>query len=215
MAFFLFIMIHAMIHKSVNFRVLILFTLLLMLATAACGPAPEAEQPPTVTAQGPEQQDGYPAPTAGEEESYPPPPPTAAVNDGPYPPPTAPPPTAMLSYPEPEIMNTPEGAILFAFERPVAAGDTTIRGVGPAGLAIQILNVTFMGQEMASTTIGDDGRFEVSVPPLEPGVRVGLSADLEGTELGQRIWPGEGALGLPQVGYFFDTVVIVAEQADS
>lgn len=99
----------------------------------------------------------------------------------------------------------------FAFERPVNAGDTVIRGVGPAGLEIRVVNVTFMGQEIATTTVGNDGRFEVEVPALESGVRIGLTADVEGTDLEQQVVPGEGAMGMPQVGYFFDTIVITDE----
>lgn len=199
---------------------------LFLVALAACGPAPATPDAATdtpsqqATATSPSPDDGStednPDATNGEgEEAYPPPAPTAAVSDGPYPPPTVAIPTPVTSYPEPEPVNTPENGVAFAFERPIGPGDTVIRGVGPAGLEVRVVNVTFMGDVMATTTVGDDGQFEVTVPALEPGVRIGLTADIEGTDLADRIVPGEGALGVPQVGYFFDTVVIVAESADS
>ncbi len=87
-------------------------------------------------------------------------------------------------------------------------GDTIIRGVGPAGLEVKIINVTFMGEEMATTTVESDGTFEVEVPAWEAGVRIGLTADIEGTDLEERIIPGEGAMGVPQVGVYFDTIVL-------
>lgn len=208
-------------HLFTKYSALFLLTsAMLSLALAACGPSPQATadataplQQPTTVAQPAD--NGYPAATSGQEtgqaDGYPPPAPTTAVDSGPYPPPTLAPPTPVQSYPEQLAENTPENGILFAFERPIAAGDTVIRGVGPAGVEISVMNVTFMGELVATTTIDDDGRFEVTVPALEPGIRLGLTADIQGSDLEQRIVPGEGAVSMPQVGYFYDSVVIFAE----
>ena len=154
-----------------------------------------------------ELEEGDPDPSGAEgEEGYPPPQPTTAVADGPYPPPTLENPTAASAYPEPEA--TLEGGIEFSFERPINVGDTVIRGMGPAGLEVKIINITFMGEEIASTRIGDDGRFEVDVPALEAGIRIGLTADIEDSDLEEQIVPGDGAVNVPQVGYYFDSIVL-------
>lgn len=206
-----------------HFALSLVSIIMIALTLTACGPAaptPEAatDEPappaPTQAVGGEEESivessDGYPAPSTVQEneEAYPAPSPTAptAQGDEPYPPPTPVMPTPVTSYPDPE--PTPEDGIPFAFERPIETGDTVIRGVGPAGLEISIINVTFMGEEIATTRVGDDGQFEVEVPALEAGVRIGLTADIEGTDLEEQIIPGEGARSVPQVGYFFDTIV--------
>lgn len=231
MAFFLFTIISLMEKTHVkHFALSLVSIILIALTLVACGPAaptPEAatDEPaspaPTQAVGGEEESivessdgtDGYPAPSAVQEqegeEAYPAPSPTAptAQGDEPYPPPTPVMPTPVTSYPDPE--PTPEDGIPFAFERPVETGDTVIRGVGPAGLEVSIVNVTFMGEEIATTRVGDDGQFEVEVPALEAGVRIGLTADIAGTDLEEQIIPGEGARNVPQVGYFFDTIVTV------
>ena len=224
---FLFVLYYeAMNILSAKHRVLFPLSIVILLVLAACGPAPETPaaptdeplpQPTATPAAADDGQDseeeaaGYPGPETGEvEESYPAP--TEAVEDGPYPPPSPTAVTQIQSYPdEPEPQSTPENGVEFAFERPISAGDTVVSGMGPPGLEVSIVNVTFMGEEIATTTVGSDGRFEVQVPALESGVRIGLTADIEGTDLEERIIPGEGAMGLPQVGYYFDTVVITAD----
>lgn len=205
-----------------HFALSLVSMLVFSLALAACGPAaPTPEMPTdepmsaTPTQEGEvgvvdEPSGGYPAPSdAQSEEGYPPPSPTAPVAEGSYPPPTRISPTAVTSYPAADA--TREDGIDFAFERPISAGDTVIRGVGPAGLQVSIINVTFMGEEIATTQVDADGQFEVEVPALEAGLRLGLTADIEGTDLEQQIVPGEGALNVPQVGYFFDSIVITGD----
>ena len=213
---FLFVLYYQRMNKirSKHIALTLASVLVLLLVLTACGPAaptPDAATDEPVTQPTPTQAGGAEDPTDSEEgvegeEAYPPPQPTAAVADGPYPPPTNAVPTAASAYPEPE--STPEGGVEFAFERPVNVGDTVIRGTGPAGLEVKIINVTFMGEEIASTVIGEDGLFEVEVPALEGGVRIGLTADIEGSDLEQQIVPGEGAINVPQVGYYFDSIVL-------
>jgi hypothetical protein len=99
--------------------------------------------------------------------------------------------------------------ILFALDKPIAAGAESVSGVGPPDLTVYILNVTFMGEQMGTAVIGDDGRFSVPVDPIQPGIRIGLTADVTTIGLTEEdILPGDGEIGVPQVGYFYDSFVI-------
>lgn len=99
--------------------------------------------------------------------------------------------------------------ILLAIDRPVEPNQTTITGVGPAGLQVTLMNITFLGEELGSAVIRDDGMFLINVNPLPAGVRIGLTADLATSGLTEAdVRPGEGEVSTPRVGYFFDSVVI-------
>jgi len=110
--------------------------------------------------------------------------------------------------------STPRYAIVrFQIDRPVKAGDTLVKGNGPAGVSIVIFNVTF-GMPIGTGVIDADNRFAVSVPPLEPNIRIGVGVDAPD---GQDFTPeefysdkykGEGALLVPFIGYFQDTVMV-------
>lgn len=153
-----------------------------------------------------------PSPTTADSGAYPYPVATATATvtesgDG-YPPPPPPTLTPITSYPA--ATATPIGTVL-AFDRPLAAGDTMVSGVGPAGLEVTIRNVTFMNEELATTTIDEEGRFEATVTPLPAGVRVGLTADVEASGITETVLPAEGAVNVPQIGYFYDSFVIPSE----
>lgn len=98
---------------------------------------------------------------------------------------------------------------LLAFDRPINPNQTIITGVGPAGLRITILNITFLGEELGSGVIENNGTFSLNVNPVPAGVRIGLTADLAASEMtDDDVRPGEGEMSTPRVGYFFDSVVI-------
>ena len=85
---------------------------------------------------------------------------------------------------------------------------------GPAGLVVGIINVTLMGGELGSGTIGPDNRFSVSVAPLEASTRIGLAVNDTGST-GRQLsdyygddYKGPGAFMVPQVGYFQDTALV-------
>lgn len=90
-----------------------------------------------------------------------------------------------------------------------------ITGQGPAGVPISINSVTTMGNELAAGVIGADNRFAISVPPLEPNVRIGIAiGDLAGTrfsaeEFNADDYKGDEALVVPMVGYFLDTAMVL------
>lgn len=122
-----------------------------------------------------------------------------------YTPPTLP---SNEAYPAP----TQSTGVLLSLNKPVRANDTIISGVGPAGLEIVIQNITMMGEVVGYGTIQGDGTFSVQVPSLDSNVRIGLAADIElqGLTL-QEIQPGNDAISVPMVGYFYDSTVVRIE----
>lgn len=123
-----------------------------------------------------------------------------------YPSPTLPA-TLVEAYPIPDKFN--ENAILLAFDKPILVSDTNVSGVGPPGLQVYVSNITLMGEELGSGVIGEDGNFRLEVSHLEPGTRIGLSADISTLGLKEEdVRPGENAISIPRVGYFFDSFVL-------
>ncbi|MGH2537432.1 MAG: hypothetical protein ACRDHL_08575 [Candidatus Promineifilaceae bacterium] len=126
---------------------------------------------------------------------------------GAYPPPSRAP-QEPAAYPPPSEAS----GTLLAFDRPIEASDIEVSGVGPPGLIVYVVNSTFMGEELGSGVVGDDGTFSIQVAPLPAGIRIGLSADLEASGIDEsEVRPGEGAIQVPQVGNFFDSVVLPQE----
>jgi hypothetical protein len=160
-----------------------------MVSTATALPTTEAEELPD-----------QPAVTEATDPAYPPPPPATAAG-GPYPPPS---PTFTIRDAYPATEEEPPG-ILLALERPVHSGDTTIRGVGPAGITVFVRNITQMGADIGQATIASDGTFTIQATSLQANTRIGVTTT---ASVPEGIRPGEGALNVPQVGYFYDTVLV-------
>jgi hypothetical protein len=143
-----------------------------------------------------------PPPTPTRDPSYPPVAATAAAPTG-YPAPAASP-TACA-----------DSATPFEFDRPLAVGATTISGSGVPNVPIVIANITFMGEQIGSGTIGPDGRFSIEVLPLTSGSNIGLRlGDLSGTPFDEKaltenlcLHGPEPAL-VPQVGFFLDSTPV-------
>lgn len=197
-------------------RWLLIVPLMLALSFAAsCGPAEEqgaenqnaVDQLPTATASPTEESgESEASGSANEIDAYPPPVQEASESTaGAYPPPQEPPPT-IDAYPAPT--EEPDG-ILLALDRPIPPGSTVVTGEGPPNLLIYIINMTLMGELEGTGLIGEDGKFSVTVPALEENVRVGVTTE---NGLGGlpdvNIRSGEGGFSVPQVGYFYDSVVV-------
>jgi hypothetical protein len=125
-------------------------------------------------------------------------------------------PPPLAADPQPPTATAPDGPAVAPFElgRPVREGDTVVRGSGPAGVPVLLVDVTFMGQSLAQTVIGADGTFEVSLNPLEKNHRIGIMVgDLAGTAWSDASFQDPGyngtqAMQVPQVGFLFDTVFV-------
>jgi hypothetical protein len=112
------------------------------------------------------------------------------------------------------LLSSAASVVPFRLDRPIMAGDTEVRGTGPAGVPIFIADVTFMGEPLGNGTIGSDGTFVVKVKPLPDGHRIGLALGvLNGTkwkpeDFYLQEYYGPDALQAPQVGFFHDTVMV-------
>jgi hypothetical protein len=72
----------------------------------------------------------------------------------------------------------------FSIDEPVRVNDTIVTGSGPANVPILLINVSFVGEVLASTTINESGHFLFEIDqPLEVNHSIGLQlGDISGTE---------------------------------
>jgi hypothetical protein len=111
------------------------------------------------------------------------------------------------AYPSEVVKNS--NAIALGFDHPIKSTDILLTGVGPSGLEIYVLDITFMGAELGRTVIDKDGTFSITVNDMQPGIRIGLSADISSIGLTQEdVIPGDGEISMPRIGYFFDSAVL-------
>jgi hypothetical protein len=121
----------------------------------------------------------------------------------------------VAAYPAPgEQTEEITGGPPIVLNKPVVEGNTEVSGVGPAGLPILIVDVTFMREFVVETVIGADGTFTAEVPALPKDHRIGVTiSNLEGTEwenvdLNAKGFYGEEAMLVPMVGFFYDTAMV-------
>lgn len=104
--------------------------------------------------------------------------------------------------------------IPFCLDRPISEGMTEIRGTGPVGVPIMIVDITFMGSVMGKGRVNREGTFAITVPEIEKNRRIGLAlGDLSGTEWLEEDFYLEGyncnePMQVPHVGFFYDTVMV-------
>ncbi len=154
------------------------------------------------------------APPASVGEAYPPP---AAVVEGvePYPgageaapPPANPPgdyPPAAETFQEPR----------FRFDTPITAATAIITGQAPPDTSLAIMDVTYNGSLLGAGRSDSSGRFSIPVSGLVAGNRIGIGigeipSGQSLNDLAEHYFPyrGEGFMNLPNVGIFYDTVLI-------
>ena len=116
-------------------------------------------------------------------------------------------------YPLPE--NIPSDIIPFTFEKPLLSGDKKVNGTGPAGVPIEVVDVTLMRKVLARGIIESDNTFSIDLNlSLEKGHRIGIAlAELAGTEWDEEqftspFYNGNEAMNVPTVGFFFDTAMV-------
>lgn len=120
-----------------------------------------------------------------------------------------------FSYP----INTIEGEIDpsergpdFFIDEPVRASDTVITGSGPANVPILLVNVSFVGELIASTVIDESGRFRFELEqPLQATHSIGLQlGDITGTNfLESQFLYNENYYERPFIGIIFFMTTVV------
>jgi hypothetical protein len=125
-------------------------------------------------------------------------------------------PSSPLAVPSsPVATSTAPDVEPFRLDTPIVEGATRVSGSGPAGVPILLQDITFGGVVLASGVVDANNRFEFEMgEPLEGGHLIGIAlGDLSGTKWEQddfsnESYYGEGALSVPQVGFFFDTSLV-------
>lgn len=112
-------------------------------------------------------------------------------------------------------LQTPAAIVPFSLDKPIQPGTERVRGNGPPGLPVVLVDVTMGGEILGFTTINEEGVFEFKLDnPLEAQHRIGVTlGDLTGTDRAyedfyDKSFYGDEALSVPQVGFFFDTHMI-------
>lgn len=135
------------------------------------------------------------------ESAYPPPAPEYIPLDTPNP------------YPGKEVAEPSPDA--FRLKKPIYAGEIAVRGTGPVGVPVLLLDLTRMGFFLGKTVIGDNGQFVFNLSsPLESGHRIGIAlGNLDGTSWEpEDFYPhhyyGDEARQIPKIGFFYDTAMV-------
>ncbi len=121
-------------------------------------------------------QDSYPAPiTAPSANGYP-----APSN----------------SYPAP---ITYDESKRFTLVVPLKAGDTVIRGTGPADTPIKVISISYVGEPLGFGMVDKNGTFNITVsPPLEANHVIGIQ--LSDPEMEPDFYDGPGYTNIPMIG---------------
>jgi len=192
---------------------LIILAVTFALGLAACGPGAQQVVPTAAIATGAAVESLPTAPLApGGDQAYPPP---AAAPVNPYPSEgeaaMAPTPTVGPYPPPAEEFREPR----FRIDRPVAAAATLLTGQAPPNVALAVMDVTYNGTLLGAGRSDENGRFSIPVSGLVGGNRIGVTVGelQQGQTLNQmaeQYYPyrGEGFMNLPNVGLFFDTVLV-------
>lgn len=190
-------------------RSLTIIMLAVLLILAACaktngGEEPLTEQPTEIIQTEPE--DTYPvSPDRDLEETYPITPDRDMEES--YPIEEDSDPEDMYPIQEPNEDYGPS----FTIDEPIEPDSNIVTGTGPAGVPIRLVDVTTMGEELALTTIDEDGTFTFELEqPLVLGHTVGLMiGDLAETEFDyDDFMYSNEYIDKPMIGILFTVAVV-------
>jgi hypothetical protein len=108
---------------------------------------------------------------------------------------------------DPEFPQGPK----FTINSPVSHLDQFVRGTGPVGVPIKLVNVSEVGLVLSETVIQSDGTFEfVIVEPLVSGHMIGIQlGDISGTNFNEEDFLySDTYYERPFVGLMFDMVTV-------
>jgi hypothetical protein len=99
----------------------------------------------------------------------------------------------------------------FSLNKPLKAGAMEVSGRGPAGIPLQVVDITGGGEVLGTGVIEDDGSFLIKLGvPIEANRAIGISLSVgKDPNTWVDIWAlrGDGARAIPQIGDFFDSDV--------
>ena len=118
---------------------------------------------------------------------------------------------AESAYP---IMYFPEGVQRgpdFDINEPVTGGDTVVTGTGPAGVPIELVNLSLVDVVLSETGVDENGKFTFElVEPLESNHTIGIKlGDLSDTDFHEENFIyNEKYYERPYVGILFDIIYV-------
>ena len=143
------------------------------------------------------------------------------THTSPLPPPTVSPARQGVSTTYTSPLPPPTRAIRppsFSIDGPLKPGDKVVRGHGPAGIPILVVDVTLIGEPLGHGVIEEDNSFSIKVsPPLIVNHRIGLQlgelsqVGIEPSEakLEQMLdLAGEESMNLPRIGILLTTKLV-------
>lgn len=118
-------------------------------------------------------------------------------------------------YPPPVETDQPFKEPRFRIDSPLSANDTVVTGQALPNLHLAIVDITYNGIVLGTGQSDTSGQFSISVTGLSEGHRVGITiAELPAgqtfNEAVLELYPhrGIGFMNIPNVGVFFDTILI-------
>jgi hypothetical protein len=100
----------------------------------------------------------------------------------------------------------------FEITEPLTPGDTVVKGTGPQGVSIRIVDISLVGEEIGNGVVRDDGTFVIEVnPPLVIRHRIGIAlVSVEGTDWDSSLFiQGKNCVDIPMVGVLLDTAWVM------
>lgn len=114
-------------------------------------------------------------------------------------------------YPMPEAEINYKKGPDFNINEPVKAGDTSVTGKGPAGVPIELIDLSEIDLILAETIINKDGTFIFELDkPIEPNHSIGIKlGNISNTSLNEEDFHyNDSYFERPYVGILFDIVYV-------
>lgn len=109
------------------------------------------------------------------------------------------------------ISTTNPDQQIILIEKPVTSKDKSVKGKGPAGLPLILVDVSLVGELLDETTVNSEGNFEFILDkPLEANHTIGVQlGDLQGTDFIETDFTTSSLFyDRPLVGILFDLVSV-------
>ena len=181
-----------------KYKIVIILSFIIILALTGCQPEEPSESTPTTVQSEPTTAQRKPTNTQSEttnrDTSYPITTPTSQVDQS-YP------------YPVSEIPSGHDEGPKFSITKPIKDGDTIIKGDGPAGVPIILVDVTELGTLLGETIINDEGVFRFDLDkPVQRGHTIGIKlGDISNTDINPADYQYSSTYyDRPQIGILFD-----------